>query len=252
MEISIWLYTIISVIIVSIISLIGIFPFLIVKKRMNTLLLFLVSFSAGSLFGGAFIHLLPEAIEEFGFSLKIGLFLILGIVMFFILEKFIHWRHCHIPTSKDHPHPFAYMNLVGDSFHNFIDGLVIAGSYLASIPVGISTTLAVIFHEIPQEMGDFSVLLHGGMTKKKALFLNFITALTAILGAVVGLVLGNMIESFTIFILPFTAGGFIYIAGSDLIPEMHKETGIDRSSIQLFGIIAGIAVMALLLLIGAK
>lgn len=244
-----WIYSIISVIIVSLISLIGILTLTVNEKRLTKILLFLISFSAGALLGDAFIHLLPETVEKYGFSLNVSLYFLSGILIFFILEKFIQWRHCHIPTSEKHPHPYAFMNLIGDGMHNLLDGMVIAGSYLASIPLGIATTVAVIFHEIPQEIGDFSVLLHGGFSKAKALFFNFLSALTAIIGAVIVLLIGINIDNFLIFILPFTAGGFVYIASSDLIPELHKETDIKKSTLQLFGIILGIAVMVALLFI---
>jgi len=170
--------------------------------------------------------------------------LLVGISVFFILEKFVHWRHCHVPTSTEHPHPFAYMNLVGDSLHNFIDGLVIGVTYLVSIPLGMATTVVIILHEIPQELGDFGVLIHGGFKKKKALMLNFMTALTAVIGTVAGLVLGSSAESISLLVLPFTAGGFIYIASSDLIPELHKECKAKRSLLQLIGLVAGMLVMA--------
>jgi zinc and cadmium transporter len=143
------------------------------------------------------------------------------------------------------------MNLIGDALHNLIDGLVIGGTYLVSIPLGIATTLAVLFHEIPQELGDFGVLLHGGFTKRKALIMNFLTALTAILGVIIALILGQISEGFMLFVLPFTAGGFIYIATADLIPELKKETGGRKSILQLIGIVLGIGVMlCLLVLIG--
>jgi zinc and cadmium transporter len=217
------------------------------EKRMNNLLLFLVSFSAGALIGDALIHILPEVVNKYGFTIVISLYFIFGLLIFFILEKFIHWRHCHVPTSKVHPHPFVYMNLVGDGLHNLIDGLVIGGTYLVSIPLGIVTTFAVLLHEIPQELGDFGVLLHGGFSKRKALILNFLTALTAIIGVIIALIIGQISEGFMLFILPFTAGGFIYIATADLIPEMKKECGARKSALQLIGIILGIGVMLVLL-----
>ena len=154
-----------------------------------------------------------------------------------------------MPTTEDHPHPLALMNIVGDATHNFIDGLIIAGSYLVSIPVGIATTLAVIFHEIPQEIGDFGVLLHGGFSKQKALMFNFLSALTAILGAVVALLISSFVENITIFLAPFAAGIFIYIAGTDLIPELHKEVEVKKSFIQLLWFVLGIGVMLALLLL---
>lgn len=242
----VWLYTLGSVILVSLIAFVGVFTLSMKKDKLMKIVLFLVSFAAGALFGGAFIHLLPEAVHEFGFSVNMSLYLLLGIVLFLVLEKFIHWRHCHIPTSEDHPHPFAYINLVGDGVHNFIDGLIIGGSYLVSIPLGITTTIAVILHEIPQEIGDFGVLIHGGFSRKRALLLNFGTALTAVLGAVVALVLGGMVENLTMFLLPFTTGGFIYIAGSDLIPELQKEVELSKSAVQLICFLLGVGVMLLL------
>jgi zinc and cadmium transporter len=141
------------------------------------------------------------------------------------------------------------MNLVGDSLHNFIDGLIIAGSYLASIPAGIATTIAVILHEIPQEIGDFGVLIHGGFSKAKAIFLNFITALVAVLGTLIGLWLNNYIPNMHQILVPLAIGGFLYIAGSDLIPELHKETKIKVSFFQIVSFILGILVMLALLLL---
>ena len=246
----IWVYSLVSVLVVSLISFAGILTLSIKVDKLKKILLYLVSFSAGALFGDVFIHLLPEAVEESGFGLNVSIYLMLGIAFSFIAEKFIHWRHCHIPTSKDHVHPFAMMNLFGDAVHNFIDGMIIAASYLASIPVGIATTIAVILHELPQEIGDFGVLLHGGFSKSKALFFNFVTALTAILGAVVSLVLSSYVENITVFLIPFAAGTFIYIAGSDLIPELHKEVRAEKSLLQFVAIVLGVLVMLALLFLG--
>lgn len=246
----IWLYTIISVLIVSLLSLIGILTISINLNRLKNILFFLVSFSAGALLGDVFLHLIPEIVEEQGFGFNISMYLLIGIMSFFVLEKIIHWRHCHIPTSKEHAHPFAMMNLVGDGFHNLLDGVIIAGSYMASIPLGIATTLAVVFHEIPQEIGDFGVLIKGGFKKGKALLFNFIASATSILGAIIVLSLGKSMENITIFLIPFTAGGFIYIAGSDLIPLMQKVCSTEKSLMQLIGMILGILVMMALLLIG--
>jgi len=236
----IWFYSLVSVVIVSLISLVGVFTFGIKTEHLKTILLYLVSFSAGALFGDAFIHLIPEAVEETGFGLNVSIYVLFGIVSFFIIEKFLYWRHCHIPTSEEHPHTFAYMNLFGDAIHNFIDGLIIGGSYIVSLPLGIATTLAVVFHEIPQEIGDFGVLIYGGFKKFKALVFNFLSALMAILGALVSLGLGFYMEGFTVFLIPFAAGGFIYIAGSDLIPELQKEAKPSKSALQLTAFIFGI------------
>lgn len=255
LDVSTWVYTLISVLAVSLISLIGLFSFPLKEQKLRSILLYFVSFSAGGLFADAFIHLIPEAAKSGGLELKVSmvpLYILSGIIASFILEKFIQWRHCHIPTSEEHPHPFAYMNLFGDGVHNFIDGLVVAGSYIASFPVGVATTLAVVFHEIPQEIGDYGVLLHGGFSKNKALMFNFLTALTAVLGSLLALALGTYvvnIENLQVFLLSFAAGEFIYIAGSDLVPELHKETEPSKSLFQLFAFIFGVGIILCLLLV---
>jgi len=141
------------------------------------------------------------------------------------------------------------MNIFGDVVHNFIDGMLIAGSFLVSIPLGVTTSIAVIMHEIPQEIGDFGVLLHGGLTVRKALTLNFLTATSAIAGALLVLIVGPHIQEMIVFLLPMTAGGFLYIAGSDLIPELKHETKIAASIGQLLAILLGVSVMVSLLFI---
>ena len=239
-----------SVILISIISFIGLFTISINQKKLKKILIYLISFSAGALLGDTFIHLLPEIIKKNNFNLSTSIYILSGIGIFFVLEKFIHWQHCHGNiTQENHVHPFAYMNLIGDALHNFIDGAIIAASYLISVPAGIATTIAVAAHEIPQEIGDFGILLHGGFTKTKALFLNFISALASILGAIITIFAGNTIQNIEIFLIPIAAGGFIYIAGSDLIPELHKETNIKKSIIQLISLILGAVTMLALLLL---
>src|SRR3989344_1270030 len=180
-----FLYALVSVFIVSAVSLIGVITLSLNIEILKKVILYFVSFSVGALLGDVFIHLLPEIVEENGFGLNISMYILLGILVSFVMEKIIHWRHCHHPTAKKHPHPFAVMNLIGDFVHNFIDGLIIGASYIISIPVGIATTIAVVLHEIPQEIGDFGILIHGGFSKGKALFLNFVTALSSVLGAVI-------------------------------------------------------------------
>jgi zinc and cadmium transporter len=245
-----WLLGLTSVIIISAISLTGVLVLWLKDQQLKKILLYLVSFSVGGLFGDAFIHLIPEAVEESGFGTSISLLILIGILFSFVVEKFLQWRHCHIPTSSEHPHSFAYMNLFGDAVHNLIDGLIVGGSYLASISVGISTTLAIIFHEIPQELGDFGVLIHGGFKKKKAVWFNFLTALTAILGAVIALILGATLEGFIPLLIPFAAGNFIYIAGSDLIPELRKdEPDPKKATLQATSIALGVIIMLLLILL---
>lgn len=238
-----WIYPIVSVLFVSLVSLVGVVFLALKKERLQGLLLFLVSLAAGGLLGDSFIHLLPEAVAKSGFTLSVSLSILAGLLLFFILEKFISWRHCHVPTSSSHPHPVAFMNIIGDGFHNFLDGAIIAGSFLSSNSLGLATTVAVILHEIPQEIGDFGVLIYSGLGRKKALFFNLLSALMAVLGAVFALSFGQKSLDFADLIVPFTAGGFIYIAGSDLIPELHKETRPSRSFVQMVGLILGIAIM---------
>ncbi|MEK6928591.1 MAG: ZIP family metal transporter [Nanoarchaeota archaeon] len=245
-----WIYPIISVVIVSLVSFIGVLTLSFKIEKLRKVLIYLISFSAGALFGNVFLHLLPESASGNGFNISISLSVLFGIVVFFVLEKVIHWQHCHMPIEKEHVHDFAYMNLVGDTLHNFIDGLIIAASYLVSIPVGIATTFAVVLHEIPQEIGEFGVLLHGGFSKSKALILNFLSACFAIIGALIGLWLSGISDNFVMILIPFAAGGFIYIAGSDLIPELHKETKLFRSVLQAVAFVFGIILMWLLLMIG--
>jgi zinc and cadmium transporter len=245
-----WLLSLSAVIIISLISMIGIAALWLKEHQLKKILLYMVSFSAGALFGDAFIHLIPEAIEETGFGLLISGLILFGILFSFSVEKFLRWRHCHIPTSHDHPHSFAYMNLFGDSIHNFIDGLIVGGSFIVNASVGIATTLAVIFHEIPQELGDFGVLVHGGFSKRKALWFNLLTAITAVFGTVLALIFGQILNGFTPLLLSFAAGNFIYIAGSDLIPELRKdEADFKKAAMQIISICLGITVMLLMLLL---
>jgi len=241
-------YTFASVLAVSLISFIGLLTLAINTRRLQTVLIYLISFAAGALFGDAFLHLLPKASEN-GFTLGVGSSVLAGIAVFFVLEKVIHWRHCHMPPSRKHVHPFAYMNLIGDALHNFLDGIIIAASYIVSVPVGVATTTAVALHEIPQEIGDFGILVHGGFSKGKALMVNFFSALAAVLGAAVALWLTSTIDQIESILLPLAAGGFMYIAGSDLIPELHKETTLLRSILQVAAFLIGIGVMAALLLL---
>jgi len=237
-----------SVTTVSLIAFVGIIFVGLKENLLRRVLTALVGFASGTLLGGALLHLLPEALNEAN-PIEIPFYyVILGIVSFFALEKFLYWRHCH---EEECPvHTFVYLNLVGDGIHNFIDGMIIAATYIVSFAsgnyqLGLATTLAVIFHEIPQEIGDFGVLIYGGLSKKKALTYNFISALTAILGAVVTYFLVN-IQSVATLLVSFAAGGFIYVAATDLMPELHKKSQAEASLMQLIAIVLGIGLMAYL------
>ena len=243
-------YIIVSVLGISLLSFIGVFTLSLKKVTLDKMLLYLVALSAGTLIGTSFLHLLPEVIKEVGFGTITALYVILGLLSMFIVEKLIRWRHCHHSPNR-HTHakiePFAMTSLIGDAVHNFIDGLLIGASYLISIPAGIATTIAVALHEIPQEIGDFAVLTHGGLSRKRALGLNFLTALMAVAGAVLAIYLVGRIEGITNFLIPFAAGHFIYIATADLIPELHKEENLEKSTLQILWFLLGITIMFLLL-----
>lgn len=262
--VSVWLYSILSILVVSLVSFIGVFTLGIRAEKLKKILIYLISFSAGALFGDAFIHLMPEIIKDFGWSLKVSFYLLAGILIFFILEKIVHFQqyHCHgeecekelskeIKTSKNtRIHSFAYMSLIGSSLHNLIDGMIIAASYLVNFQVGLATTLAVFLHEIPHELGDFSILVHGGFSRGKALLVNFVSALISLVGAGLTIALSSSIGNVTSIIVPIATGGFIYIAGSDLIPELHKESGLKSSIFQVIAFVIGILIMASLLVFG--
>ncbi|MFX1451750.1 MAG: ZIP family metal transporter, partial [Promethearchaeota archaeon] len=175
---------------------------------------------------------------------NIMIYVITGFTMFFVIEKLLHWRHCHKGYCEIHT--FAHMNLLGDSIHNFIDGLILAASFVASIPLGIITTIAIASHELPQEIGDFGVLIHGGYEKRRALLLNFLVALTVVFGGILGYFIVSLIEPIFIFLLPFAAGGFFYIAATDLIPELKKEESMKKSTLVLLIFLLGIFLMWLI------
>lgn len=246
---TVWAYSIISVIIVSAISLIGILTFLWPKSNPRKIIFLLVSFAVGALFGDTFIHLLPESFDKINSKLEIAIYVLAGLLVFFVLEKFLRWRHCHLSENEQHVHPVVTMNLVGDAVHNLIDGMIIGATYLVSIPIGFTTTLAVVLHEIPHELGNFGVLVHGGLPVKKAILFNFFSALTAILGTILSLTIGPHVQGYTIALVPITAGGFIYIAGSDLIPELQHDVKLSKSFLQFAMILVGIGIMATLVIL---
>ncbi|HET7482992.1 MAG TPA: ZIP family metal transporter [Actinomycetota bacterium] len=243
-----WAASLVAVAIISAVSLFGAMVLLIRDNWMERALLFLISFAAGALLGDAFIHILPEMSREHGFGRSASLAILAGVLVFFVLEKILHWHHAHIP-QEEVLHPVAITNLVGDGLHNFIDGAIVAASFLVSWKLGVATSVAVLLHEIPQELGDFGILIHAGLRPRRALALNFLTALTSVAGAVVVLAFSDL-GSLEQHALPFTAGAFVYIAATDLIPELHKEPEIRRSLLQLLGLVVGIGVMLGLLNVG--
>lgn len=240
---------ILSVAAVSLISLIGVVAISIKEDLVRKYIFLFVALAVGALLGDAFIHLIPEGFEQIANPTAFSLLIILGILIFFIVEKYLHWHHHYEPTDLDHAvHPMGKMILFSDGVHNFIDGLVIGSSYLVSTELGVATTIAVILHEIPQEIGDFGVLIHSGFSRARALWTNFISALASILGVIVVAIIGEQSASVATWLIPLAAGGFIYIALSDLTPELHKESDKNlRNLLQIIMIAVGVASMLLLL-----
>lgn len=244
-----YLYAFISVLVVSLVSLVGVFSLSIKEDVLKKYINFFISLAIGALLGDAFIHIIPEAFESSLSSNMVSILVILGILLFFVIEKFIHWHHHGDDTEENHIHPVGKLVLFTDGFHNLIDGAIIGASFLVNPHVGIATTIAVVLHEIPQEIGDFAVLIHAGYTKKRALWLNFLSAIASVLGLVIVILFGNIVEGASLWFIPIAAGGFIYIAVADLIPELHKTKNIKHSLIQLGVIMLGVLSMLTLLFI---
>lgn len=243
---NILLFIILSTFLITLCVWFAVFLLFLSKEKINKIILYLVALSAGALMGGAFLHLMPEALELIETNLLFSVFLA-SFTFFFLLEKILHWHHCHKEGCE--VHTFGYMNLVGDSIHNFIDGLVIASTFIIDIKLGIATTIAVALHEIPQEIGDYGVLIYAGFKKKTALITNYLVATTVILGGIVGYYSFSLIEILLPYLLPFAAGGFVYISASDLMPEIRKETNLRRSLGIFMVFLLGISLMYLVKLI---
>ena len=238
---------ILSLFLISFISFIGAFTLYLNKKKLQDILVTLTSFAAGTLLAVAFFDLLPEALELQGE--KTFALVLLGLILFFILERIIHWHHCHDEECEIHAE--HYLNIIGDGFHNFLDGGLIAASYLISIPVGIATTIAIAAHEIPQELGDFAILVHGGFSEKKALLFNFLSALSAVIGGLFVFYLSNIFNALVPILISISAGGFIYIATADLLPAISKEKNRKKMLIHSLAFIIGILLLFILFQYGA-
>ncbi len=217
------------------VSLIAFVGLAVTSRHIKRLLHYFVSFAAGTLVAVAFFDLIPHSLEEImalGGSLEAGIaFVVLGIAIFFLIEKFIHWHHCD--RHECHELPAGVLILTGDFVHNFLDGVLIAGAFLLDTATGILTTITVAVHEIPQEFGDFAVLVHAGFTRKRALLLNFVSALSAVLGGVLGYFMFASIEGIAPFAVLAAAGGFIYVALSDIVPSLHRHLGRTRHAVEL-------------------
>ncbi len=224
-------------------SFIGVLAIALNQQFLSKILLSLVSLSAGTMLAAALLHLLPESVEVLGGLLPFQLTL-LSFITFFVLERFLHWRHCH---DKDHlaKHTIGSMNLFGDAIHNFLDGVLIAASFATGGGLGIISTLAIALHEIPQEIGDFGVLLHSGYSRRKALILNVLVSLTAVLGGIMGYFASHTMMTLANYLVPVAAGGFLYISAADLIPELKHETSTKRTVSMVATFLLGVLLMYL-------
>jgi zinc and cadmium transporter len=246
-----WIFSLVSVGIVSLVSLAGLVTLSLNEARTRRLAALLVSFAVGALLGDAFIHLIPQAFRQDMVTLWPSLLILGGMLLFFVVEKLLRHEHgllhrYHHPETSTRPELVA-VNILGDAIHNFIDGALIGGSYLVSPALGLATTVAVLFHEIPQELGDFGILIHSGLSVRRAVLLNLASASVAILGAVAALLLGAVSgEAVTLLLIPVTAGGFVYIAAADLMPELQHDRSGRGLLIQVGLISLGMGVMGLL------
>ncbi len=213
------------------------------EKVRKTLVPCLVSYATGTLLGAAFLGMIPTALERAQAETILPMILA-GIIAFFLLEKLVLWHHCHEEECEVHG-TAGPLILFGDAFHNFVDGVVITAAFLISIPLGVATALAVIAHEIPQEIGDFAILLESGYTREKAFVYNFLSSITTVLGAVIAYVSLQTVKTVIPYILAVSAASFIYIATADLIPTLHRKLGLKSSIVQLMLLLAGVGTILL-------
>lgn len=229
-----------SSLLMSAIALVGSVTLILKEQTLQKILLPLVAFAAGSLIGGAFLHMMPAGLLKYEGDDAFYLWILLGFSVFFALEQLLHWHHCHRAETSC-KQPLTYLILIGDGLHNFIGGLAIAGTFLIDIQLGIMAWLAAAAHEIPQELGDFAVLVHGGWGKRKALLFNVLSALTFLVGGLTAYMVSFKIN--IDFLVPFAAGNFLYIGASDLVPEVNKHGNIKANLIHFASFSAGIALM---------
>ncbi len=233
-----------SGLLMSAVALVGSVTLLLPERTLQRILLPLVAFSAGSLLGGAFFHMIPAGLKTANGDLSVYIWVLAGFSVFLLVEQFLHWHHCQRAEAECRK-PLTWLILIGDGLHNFIGGLSIAAVFLTDIRLGIAAWLAAVAHEVPQELGDLGVLLHGGWSKRKALLFNFISALTFLVGGLVTYAASFRLD--VSFLIPFAAGNFIYIAAADLVPEVKRHENPAVNLLHFFSFIAGMA-----LLLGAR
>lgn len=226
----------------SAIAMVGSLTLALKPATLERLLLPLVALAAGSLIGGAFFHMIPAALDSGGRSLSVGIAVVAGFTVFFVLEQALHWHHCHRAQSEC-KQPLTYLILLGDGLHNFLGGLAITATFLVDVRLGITSWLAAAAHEVPQELGDFGVLIHGGWSKNKALLLNFLSGLTFLVGGLFAYGLSFQID--VSWLIPFAAGNFLYIGASDLVPEVKKHEDLKSNIVHFLAFVLGLAVLFL-------
>ena len=231
-----------STIFVSLISLIGLVTIPFKKDSVKKILIILVAFAAGTMLGASFFDVLPEALKIFGENTFF--YVLIGILIFFVVERYIHWHHCHYYHEKhEEIQPMAYLNLIGDGVHNFIDGTIIAASFITNLQLGIISTIAIASHEIPQEMGDFAIILKGGLKPKKGLLFNLLSALLCVIGGLITLFFVNISQSIKPILLSIAGGGFIYLSLVDIVPDLHKEIKTQIIILESLSLFMGILTM---------
>lgn len=234
---SILAWIIIATLAMSALSFVGVFTLVLREELLKRIIYPLVSFSAGALLAGAMLHLIPEALEETDHFHEVFIWVLAGFALFFLLEQFINWHHCH-RAPAEHKHPVTYLILIADGIHNFLGGLAVGGAFLIDFRLGWITWLVAAAHEIPQEFGDFGILINGGWSKARALWFNFLSGLTMVAGGILVFFASAKID--IVFLLPFAAGNFIYIAASDLIPEVKHRTCVSNNILHFISFLAGI------------
>jgi zinc and cadmium transporter len=232
-------WILLSGILMSAIALVGSVTLVLSEATLRRILLPLVSFAAGSLVGGALFHMIPAALTVMPVRAAFG-WVALGFLFFFALEQFLHWHHCHRAFAECR-RPLTYLILIGDGLHNFLGGLSIAGVFLVDIRLGIAAWLAAAAHEVPQELGDFGVLVHGGWTRRSALLFNLLSGLTFLVG---GLLAYSASLRFDVgWLVPLAAGNFLYIGASDLVPEVNRAHSFGASLVHFVMFAAGLGLL---------
>jgi len=244
-------WIVISGLAMSSLALVGGVTVLLPARTLDRILLPLVALAAGSLLGGALFHMLPEAVAELGNTLAVYVWLVAGFLAFFILEQYLQWHHCHHPAGP-HKH-LGYLILLADGLHNFIGGLAVSATFLVEVRLGIVTWLVAAAHEVPQELGDFGILVHSGWKPRSALLYNAASAITFLFGGLVTYALSGSLN--VTLLVPFAAGNFVYIAAADLIPQItttetatdsdHKKSILFRKAEQTTALAAGLGLLLL-------